>query len=377
MATDLGANTQTCVLFVPKEAYTDYLRHTYWGQFLTIRSISYKEITVSTNNPAWGKVDGAGVFNENETITLTAIPNNSYRFVKWDDEVTDNPRTVVVTQDSTFTAIFEPNTFTITTAVNNEDMGSVTKGNEYAYGIEVTISATANAGYRFAQWSDGNTDNPRTVVVTQDSTFTAIFEPNTFTITTAVNNEDMGSVTKGDEYAYGVEVTISATTNAGYRFAQWSDGNTDNPRTITVTENKTYIAEFEVEVFGLYAASENPNIGGVKVIVVAEPIEGFEFVEWTDGVTDNPRTLRLTEDIEIYARFRISKNTEVNLETSKIKSANVYSRDGKLHVEGAETDYYVLDMAGRLIYSGRDAEVQLPRGVYLVTIKGEVQKIVL
>ena len=307
---NLEANTQTCVLVVPKVAYTDYLRHAYWGQFFTIETIDvdYKTIIAIANNSEWGSVEGGGYYDNGETATLTAIPNNGYRFVKWDDEVTDNPRTIVVTQDSTFTAIFEPNTFTITTAVNDEDMGSVSKGGEYAH---------------------------------------------------------------------GTEVTLSATTNAGYRFAQWSDGNTNNPRTITVTENRTYTAEFEVEVFGLYAASENPSMGGVEVTLTAKPIKGFEFVEWTDGNTDNPRILRLTEDTEIYARFRISENTEVNLETSKIQSANIYSRNGILHVEGAETDYYVLDMAGRLIYSGRDTEVQLPRGVYLVTIKGEVQKIVL
>ena len=309
-ATDLRANTQTCVLVVPKVAYTNYLRHAYWGQFLTIETIDvdYKTITAIANNSDWGSVEGGDYYDNGETATLTAIPNNGYRFVKWDDEVTDNPRTIVVTQDSTFTAIFEANTFAITTSVNDDAMGSVTEGGEYAYGTEITLTATANSGYRFTQWSDGNTDNPRT---------------------------------------------------------------------ITVTENRTYTAEFEVEVFALYAASENPSMGGVEVTLTAKPIKGFEFVEWTDGNTDNPRILRLIEDTEIYARFKISENPEVNLNTSKIESANVYGGNGILHVEGAETDYYVLDMAGRLIYSGRDAEVQLPRGVYLVTIKGEVQKIVL
>ena len=305
-AMDLGANTQTCVLVVPKEAYTNYLKHAYWGQFLTIRTIGDKEITASTNNPAWGKVDGAGVFNENETATLTAIPNNGYHFVKWDDEVTDNPRTVVVTQDSTFTAIFEPNTFTITTAVNNEDMGSVTEGGEYAYGTEVTLSATANTGYRFAQWSDGNTDNPRT---------------------------------------------------------------------ITVTENKTYTAEFEVEVFGVYAAAAVPSMGGVKVTLSAEPIEGLVFDHWSDGNTENPRILTLTEDIELYAYFKVADAT--NVETSKISSANIYTTNGTLHIEGATENYHILDAAGRLIYSGNATTLQLPRGIYLVTMGGEVEKIVL
>ena len=377
-ASDLSANTSTCTLTVPKEAYSNYLRHTYWGQFLTIRTIGDKEIKTAVNNSAWGKVTGAGVYNENEEATLTAIANSGYRFVKWSDEVTDNPRTIVVTQDSTFTAIFKANSFAISTMVNDDAMGSVTEGGEYTHGTEITLTATPNYGYRFTQWSDGNTDNPRTVVVTQDSTFTAIFEPNTFAITTAVNDDAMGSVSEGGEYAYGTEITLTATANKGYRFAQWSDGNTDNPRIITVTENKTYTAEFEVETFTITTASEAPSMGGVKVTLTAEPIEGFEFVEWTDGNTDNPRILTLTENIEVYARFQMAQGENpVDLETSKISSANIYTTNGTLHIEGATENYHILDAAGRLIYSGNASTLTLPRGIYLVTMGGEVEKIVL
>ncbi len=305
-ASDLGANTSTCTLTVPKEAYSSYLHHAYWGQFLTIRTIGDKEIKTAVNNSAWGKVTGAGVYNENDEATLTATANDGYRFVKWSDEVTDNPRTVVVTQDSTFTAIFEANTFAITTAVNDDAMGSVTEGGEYAYGTEITLTATANSGYRFAQWSDGNTDNPRIV---------------------------------------------------------------------TVTENKTYTAEFEVEVFGVYAAAAVPSMGGVKVTLIAEPIEGLVFDHWSDGNTENPRTLTLTEDIELYAYFKVADAT--NVETSKISSANIYTTNNTLHIEGAIENYHILDAAGRLIYSGNASTLTLPRGIYLITINGEVEKIVL
>ena len=37
------------------------------------------------------------------------------------------------------------------------------------------ISATPNIGYHFVQWNDGNTDNPRTLILTQDTTLTAEF----------------------------------------------------------------------------------------------------------------------------------------------------------------------------------------------------------
>ena len=82
----------------------------------------------------------------------------------------------------------------------------------------------------------------------------------------------------------------------------------------------------------------------------------------------------VTENIKLNATFELD---ETPVENVQITSANVYSRDGKLHVEGAETDYYILDMSGRLVYSGRDAQLQLPRGVYVVNIAGEIQKVII
>ena len=154
---------------------------------------------------------------------------------------------------------------------------------------------------------------------------------------------------------------------------RYTDFNVYNAEKVKITMVDT---EKVNENFALYVASENPEMGGVKIILVAEAIEGFEFVEWSDGNIANPRIIELTEDTELYARFRIESEI-TNVETSKISVAEVYSRDGVLYVEGAESDYHVLDMAGRLIYSGRQSALNLPRGVYLVTIAGEVEKVVL
>jgi hypothetical protein len=76
----------------------------------------------------------------------------------------------------------------------------------------------------------------------------------------------------------------------------------------------------------------------------------------------------------LYAYFRVAGT---GLENSVISSASVYGNNGVLYVEGAETDYHVLDAAGRLIYTGRVAELSLPRGVYVVNVGGEVQKVVI
>ena len=87
------------------------------------------------------------------------------------------------------------------------------------------------SAYRYSSWLDYFT------------IMEEICDNMTITVTSA--NESMGTVSGGGEYEFGEEVTITAIPNEGYRFVSWNDGNTDNPRTITVTEDATYIASFE------------------------------------------------------------------------------------------------------------------------------------
>ena len=131
------------------------------------------------------------------------------------------------------------------------------------------------------------------------------------------------------------------------------------------------------EIYMLYTASKNPEMGSVEITLTAKAIEGFEFVRWSDGNTENPRTIILTEDTELYAYFKVAEGGTTNLETSKISSVNIYTQNSTLHIEGATSDYHILDAAGRLIYSGNATTLQLPRGIYLVAMGGEVEKIVL
>lgn len=53
-----------------------------------------------------GTVEGIGEYEENAEATLTAIPNEGYRFLAWSDSITENPRIVTVTSDTTLTALF-------------------------------------------------------------------------------------------------------------------------------------------------------------------------------------------------------------------------------------------------------------------------------
>ncbi|MBO7316842.1 MAG: InlB B-repeat-containing protein, partial [Paludibacteraceae bacterium] len=138
----------------------------------------YFDYDYSDNNKKKGEAQAG-------EITLEAYSyDDGGEFVEWSDGVTDNPRTVTINSDTTFTAIFIDTRLTLTTYPNRDSYGAGyvnVNGNSRYDGVykvkggEVVIEAEANSGYEFVKWSDGNTDNPRTIMITSDTTFTAIF----------------------------------------------------------------------------------------------------------------------------------------------------------------------------------------------------------
>ena len=202
-------------------------------------------VSVETEDGAKGQVkieDQSSCHNNSATFSATA--QYGYHFTKWNDGNTDNPRTVQITQDITYTAYFAPNQYTISTEVNDAERGSVNGATTMDYLSDVTLTAVANYGYHFARWTDWNTDNPRTVQVTGDATYTAVFEKNTYTITAQSTSSIQGYVYAPYQAEYLDQVSLNAYPNVGYHFSQWADGNTDNPRTIVLTRDTTFTAEF-------------------------------------------------------------------------------------------------------------------------------------
>ena len=183
-----------------------------------------------------------------DDMLLTANPYYGYHFTQWSDGNTNNPRTFVLTKDTTFTAQFAPNQYTLSLQCN-ENQGTVEGAGVFDYLAQVQISATPAYGYHFSSWSDGNTANPRTITVTKDVALTANFAPNKYSINVSCNAEQ-GSVTGSGSYNYLSNRTIEATSNYGYHFKQWSDGNTDNPRTIELRQDTAFVAIFDVDKYG-------------------------------------------------------------------------------------------------------------------------------
>ena len=325
-----------------------------WSTLVTVTTLTAPSttfnITATVNPTNAGTVTGTGIFAQGDTATLTATANTGYTFNRWNDNVTLNPRSVVVTSDSAFTAFFTRNQYTVTVTSADQTRGTVTGNGTYYYGDTATLTATAATGYHFTQWNDGDTHVTRSIVVTGDTTFTASFGVNQYTVTATANDASYGTVTGGGTYNFRDTVTLTATANTGYYFRSWNDGNVDNPRTFVVTGDVTYTALFAadsvppVQTYTVTLNANDANMGivngagtfaeGTSVEISAIANAGYRFVNWNDGVTENPRTFVLTCDTTFTANF-----AEL-VDSSAVLVVSFDSEMGYVLINGTEASSY-------------------------------------
>lgn len=153
--------------------------------------------------------------------------------------------------------------YEVSVAAIPENAGDVSGGGVYEPGAEVTLSATPRTGYYFSHWSDGENnyyDNPLTIEVDGNSNYYAVFGTRvadtiyihdtveycqTFDVVVVSNNTNLGECAGSGVFNRGTRLEILAIPRRGSRFLRWSDGNTDNPRIVVITENTNLTAIFE------------------------------------------------------------------------------------------------------------------------------------
>ena len=221
--------------------YNEYIRTTNrcnWIELTLIVHEPDKTLTLNVNNPLWGSVIGAGTFEHGTVAEFSAIPAEGCYFVNWSDGDTNAERAILLTKDTTITANFAISQYTITTQATN---GTITGGGTYNYGTQVNLTAVADEHYHFVRWSDGNTNSTRQVIVTEDKTYSAIFELDKFLV---LFKDDDGTELNRDSVEYGTmpiaptNPTKGSTEQYEYSFNGW------NPMIVEVTQNATYTATY-------------------------------------------------------------------------------------------------------------------------------------
>lgn len=242
-------------------------------------------------------------------VILTATPNTGYNFTRWTKNSitlsTSNPYTATIdgqTDTELFIAESELISYSISASVNPSGGGTVSGTGTYSYGDSCTVSATANTGYNFVNWTEGgstvSSSASYTFTVSSARTLVANFELETITISAGPNTSGYGTVSgNSGTYSYGDTVNLTATAASGYEFSEWTENgttvSTSSTYTFTATQDRTLVAVFVVASYTISASVDPSGSGtisgtgtynyGASCTLVCTPATGYAFSEWTES----------------------------------------------------------------------------------------------
>ena len=216
--------------------------------------------------------------------------------------------------------------------------------------------------------------------------------------------EPQASIKSGTAVYYGTKISLNCNTEDAviYYTLDGSCPCDDNAikysEPITIDKNtiikalavsidgiESEIVEFQytLKPYMVILSAENGSVfgggeynHGEEITISAIPNDGYEFVKWSDDNIENPRKLIVTQDLTlkaIFVRLHVTLIENINEESSNI----VYYGNGIICVVNKGKSYEIFDASGKLIYTGRESVLSLPRGVYVVVVGDEVEKVVL
>ncbi len=259
-------------------------------------------------------------------------------------------------------------------------MGTVLGGGSYAEGDTATLTAMANCGYRFDRWNDSVTDNPRQVIVATDTTFTAFFVSDADTVFIHDTTTVRDTLMLHDTLLVHDTLTITDTLLVHDTLTVYD--------TLTIHDTvgvalAYYTLTVSADPLSGIAVGSGRFSDSTIVEIAAIPVEGNFFVEWSDGSTENPRHVVMTEDITLQALFDMPP-VPTGVSEAEFPEAEVTVSGTTITVRGAEgVRIRVYDVQGRLMGSTPQATAnqrfRMPvTGVYLVQLgNGAARRVVL
>ncbi len=214
-------------------------------------------LDISNPDPTMGTVSrmGSNEYNEGSVIGIFATPTQNYTFLRWSDGNTLNPRNLIMDRDYQLQPVFVYDQhYRLTANVSPTYRGQVSGRGMYRPGETAHLVAEPSSGWEFDHWQDqpDNHNPERDVVMNSDVSLTAVFVAirNSYELYWNVNVYGFGDIqSEGDvdcgSFDRGDEVVLTAVPHdQNYEFVRWSDGNTQNPRTLVANRDYDIIAEF-------------------------------------------------------------------------------------------------------------------------------------
>lgn len=211
--------------------------------------------------------------------------------------------------------------YNLSTSVIPAGSGTINRSSgTYEKGVEVVVTASPVAGYRFDHWEGSASGSSSTVTIKMDSdkNLKAYFMK-TYTLTVLCIPASGGTISpNGGTYDEGKEVTLIATPALYYKLDGWGGdaSGTSSSVTIIMDSDKTVVASFSKASYslqtqvdplgsGTISPSSGTYEGGTQINIVAMPGIGFMFDHWSGDIsgTSNPSTLVIDANKNITAHF--------------------------------------------------------------------------
>ncbi len=261
------------------------------------------EISVNVNPINSGTIIGTGIYEYGSSVELIAKSETGYYFVNWtensDETTIDSSYIFTVTENRTLTANFD-NTYNISVSINPAEGGTVTGNGIYTYGDLATITATSGTGYHFVNWTENDdevsTNSSYDFTVTKERNLIANFELDTFEITTTIDPDNSGTITRSGIYNYSDTAKLIAYPATGYHIVKWIEEDTtvssDTAYSFVVTKNRDFTVIFELDTFEISVSANPSNYGSIdgagiysygstaELTATAGP--GYQFINWTE-----------------------------------------------------------------------------------------------
>ena len=178
-----------------------------------------------------------------------------------------------------------------------------------------------------------------------------------------------GTTVGSGVFPIGSTVEIAAIAKAPYRFSHWDDGSTDNPRTVTVTgEREVYYAHFTSGDVAKVRDAENTLITIQDTVIVRDTVwndmRDTVWLEQCDTIW-LPTQQRDTVWMERYERVEMDTTTYYRLTTlSASEEMGLVAGNGS-YPRGTEVEVGALPSRGYKLLSWSDSVTDNPRRVVL------------
>ena len=224
----------------------------------TGEKLSYQWQRSTDNGQSWTDISEAKAATYNTAATTTSMNGYQYRCVVSNSagSVTSDAATLTVSEPA-------PITYTINADVTPSGAGTATANKTTAAaGDTVTLTATANPGYRFTSWTsvgggtfaNSSSANTTFTMPSGDVTVTANFvQVYTVTVSSTAGGTATADKTTAAE---GETVTLTATPDSGYHFDGWRVVS----GSVTIQDNKFTMPAENVEIQAIF--DRNSSGGG-------------------------------------------------------------------------------------------------------------------